>query len=187
VDAILAAFQGFIDYAGLYPPAGLDLGQVVQNYAAYRAGAASWMLGRLIVPLDRLDQANDLAKAAGATPSEPWPTSVLVGDALGASTKSARLTGFRSRTDVVLSAESIETSASTVEEIGFLARSYPIYVERFIEIPADPEPTPLLAAIAGAACSAKDRSRGAVSRARTTNGHFGQGDRGAASRHSCRT
>ena len=160
MDAIVAAFRGFIDYAGLYPPAELDLGQVVQNYAAYRAGAASWMLGRLIVPLDRLDEANALAQAAGATPSEPWPTSVLVGDSLGASTKAALLTAFRSRTNVVLSAESVETSASTVEEIGFLARSYPLYVERFIEIPADPEPTPLLAAIAGAACSAKIRTGG---------------------------
>jgi hypothetical protein len=160
VDAIVAAFQGFIDYAGLYPPAGLDLGQVVRNYATYRSGPASWMLGRLIVPLDRLDEADALAKAAGATRSDPWPTSVLVGDGLGASTKSAVLTGFRSRPDVVLSAESVETSAGTVDEIAFLARSYPIYLERFIEIPADPDPAPLLAAIAGAACSAKIRTGG---------------------------
>jgi len=47
-----------------------------------------------------------------------------------------------------------------VEEIQFLARSYPLYLERFIEIPIDPDPAPLLAALAGKACWAKMRTGG---------------------------
>jgi hypothetical protein len=160
VDAVVAAFRGLVDYAGLYPPASLALGDVVQNYARYRAGATPWMLGRLIVPLDKLHEAQKLAAAAGATASDPWPVSVLVGDALVASTNGAALTDFRAEPNRVLDVESIESAASTAEEIEFLARSYPIYLERFIEIPREPDPAPLLAVIARLACSAKIRMGG---------------------------
>jgi len=160
VDAVVAAFRGFVDYAGLYPPASLNLERVIANYAAYRAGPASWMLGRLVLPLDRLDEAEALARAAGATAADPWPVSVLVGDALAASSNSGALTHFRAETGRLLCVESIETAASTAEEIQFLARSYPLYLERFIEIPLDPDPAPLLAALAATACWAKMRTGG---------------------------
>ncbi len=150
----------FVDYAGLYPPASLTLERVIANYAAYRASPASWMLGRLVLPLDRLDEAEALARAAGATAADPWPVSVLVGDALAASTNSGALTHFRAETGRLLCIESIETAASTAEEIQFLARSYPLYLERFIEIPLDPDPAPLLAALAATACWAKMRTGG---------------------------
>ena len=39
MTAARAAFEGVIDYAGLYPPASLPLDAVVQNYADYRRGA----------------------------------------------------------------------------------------------------------------------------------------------------
>jgi hypothetical protein len=160
VDAVVAAFRGLVDYAGLYPPASLTLERVIANYATYRAGPAAWMLGRLLLPLDRLDEAETLARSAGGTAADPWPVTVLVGDALSASTNSGALTHFRAETGRVLCIESIETAASTAEEIQFLARSYPLYLERFIEIPLDPDPAPLLAALAGTACWAKMRTGG---------------------------
>jgi hypothetical protein len=43
-----------IDYAGLFPPASLDLTDTLRNYSRYRSGADSWALGRLIVPAGRL-------------------------------------------------------------------------------------------------------------------------------------
>ena len=49
-----ALLSGLIDYAGLFPPAALDLGPALQNFAAYRTGADAWMLGRFIVPVGRL-------------------------------------------------------------------------------------------------------------------------------------
>jgi hypothetical protein len=118
------------------------------------------MLGRLVLPLNRLDEAEALARAAGAAAADPWPVSVLVGDALSASTNSGALTHFRAETGRLLCVESIETAASTAEEIQFLARSYPLYLERFIEIPLDPDPAPLLAALAATACWAKMRTGG---------------------------
>jgi len=43
-----------IDYAGLFPPAKLDMAPTVANYRRIREGRDRWMLARLIVPVARL-------------------------------------------------------------------------------------------------------------------------------------
>jgi hypothetical protein len=45
--------SGAIDYAGLFPPASLDMETAARNYAAYRQGEYAWMLGRFVVPAAR--------------------------------------------------------------------------------------------------------------------------------------
>ena len=50
-----------VDYAGLFPPAALDLDAALQTYAAARGGEDAWMLGRFIVPAGTL---GDLAASA---------------------------------------------------------------------------------------------------------------------------
>ena len=50
MGAAEALLHGAIDYAGLFPPAGLDLEATVRNYAAYREGRDAWALGRLVLP-----------------------------------------------------------------------------------------------------------------------------------------
>ena len=81
MPAARAAFEGLIDYAGLYPPASLPLDAVVRNYATYRSHTFSWMLGRLIAPVEKLAELAMLARDAGASPDDRWPVSVLVGGA----------------------------------------------------------------------------------------------------------
>ena len=66
MDAVTAALAGLVDYAGLFPPAGLPLDVVVDQYGRYRAGRHAWMLGRLVVPADRLDGRRGGRRAAGA-------------------------------------------------------------------------------------------------------------------------
>ncbi len=53
-ESLRALLAGAIDYAGLFPPAGLPLDQAVRNYAGYRTGAESRMLGRFVIPATRL-------------------------------------------------------------------------------------------------------------------------------------
>lgn len=45
-----------IDYAGLFPPAGLSLDTSLHKYSDYRKNDNSWMLSRFIIPGDRLDE-----------------------------------------------------------------------------------------------------------------------------------
>lgn len=69
-----------IDYAGLFPPAGLSMAVTVRNYAAYRGGPQSWALGRLVLPAARLDEFE--AAATEFLPPvdlEVWRLSVICG------------------------------------------------------------------------------------------------------------
>ena len=60
IDYLLA---GLIDYAGLFPPASLDMRSAVGNYLDYRRGSRAGVLGRFVVSLDRL---GEMRSAAGA-------------------------------------------------------------------------------------------------------------------------
>ncbi|MBE0564871.1 MAG: hypothetical protein IH621_02865, partial [Krumholzibacteria bacterium] len=61
--AFRAFMEGLIDYAGLFPPAGLDMPAAVAGYAAHRTLPEAWMLGRFIAPAEALP-----AFAAAAAP-----------------------------------------------------------------------------------------------------------------------
>ena len=56
--------RGLIDYAGLFPPASLDMADAVRNYAAYREGEHAWALGRFVVPAARLEEFERVARRA---------------------------------------------------------------------------------------------------------------------------
>ncbi len=58
---------GAIDYAGLFPPAALDMDTAVRNYASYRASDDAPMLGRFVVPAARLNELADSLRAADAS------------------------------------------------------------------------------------------------------------------------
>lgn len=45
-----------LDYAGLFPPARLELDQAIRNYARHRHEPESWMLGRFVCPASRLGE-----------------------------------------------------------------------------------------------------------------------------------
>lgn len=62
-------FAELIDYAGLFPPAGLDMQPVVANYADYLKGPQSWMLGRLVAPVARLAEFTSAWQSHGPSPT----------------------------------------------------------------------------------------------------------------------
>jgi hypothetical protein len=75
VETLLA---GLIDYAGLYPPAGLDMRTAVANYLRYREGEYRAALGRFVVGVDRLDE---LRSAAGDAFAEMRLSVIVTADA----------------------------------------------------------------------------------------------------------
>lgn len=62
-----------IDYAGLFPPAGLELPRALENYLGYRKSEDAWALGRFVIPAGRL---RDLPSHGEA----PIEVSVLLGE-----------------------------------------------------------------------------------------------------------
>jgi hypothetical protein len=79
VSALKALLAGVIDYAGLFPPAGVDMQVAVHNYATYRAHTDSWMLGRFVVPAARLDEFSTHLRGIGDQAGPEWRLSALLG------------------------------------------------------------------------------------------------------------
>lgn len=52
--SLRALLHDILDYAGLFPPAKLDLDTAIRNYARYANEPEAWMLARFICPASRL-------------------------------------------------------------------------------------------------------------------------------------
>ncbi|MEN8007909.1 MAG: hypothetical protein ABFS42_12900 [Candidatus Krumholzibacteriota bacterium] len=76
--AIRSFMGGLVDYAGLFPPASLDMAAAVAEYAAHLEEKEAWMLGRFIVPAGRLEELGDTC-APHLNQGREWRFSVLVG------------------------------------------------------------------------------------------------------------
>ena len=55
--ALRALLTRSIDYAGLFPPAGLELEPALENHARYIRSGERWMLGAFILPVAKFDAA----------------------------------------------------------------------------------------------------------------------------------
>jgi hypothetical protein len=77
-EAFRAFHAELIDYAGLFPPAKLDLATAISNYTHYRDDPDSWMLGRFIVPAARLRELSESHGGLLASSESPFGFSVLV-------------------------------------------------------------------------------------------------------------
>jgi hypothetical protein len=77
ITAGMKAFMTeLIDYAGLFPPAGLPLEEAVENYARYRQQPDAWMLSRFIIPASRLSELTTIAGDRFQT-DDPFRFSIL--------------------------------------------------------------------------------------------------------------
>lgn len=72
-----ALLDRVIDYAGIFPPAGLPLDDAVRRYAAALQSSDAWIVGRFICPSTRLRELADLrrrlASATQPTRGDPPP------------------------------------------------------------------------------------------------------------------
>jgi hypothetical protein len=148
--AVEALLHEVIDYAGLFPPAGLDLETTVQNYATYRAGRDAWALGRLILP------AAKFAEFAARWPHyvAEWPISLLLGSDYDAE--------MRLAIDVGLRMDVVECRPARLDDIVKIRRCMPVSGSLFIESPQGCGLQEFVAAVAGAGACAKIRTGGVV-------------------------
>ncbi len=72
VDGRTAALEGLIDYAGLFPPASLDLDAAVGEYRQAREGPHGWLLGRFLCPTSRLEELAGVLTSTMAAGESPW-------------------------------------------------------------------------------------------------------------------
>lgn len=163
--ALRVLLEGLIDYAGLFPPAALGMAEAVKNYAAYRRGAHSWMLGRFIVPAARLDEFEQVAAEHWLRDNTEgyWQLSVLGGANLEADLASINRFNRRRTVGDAASAvmiDAIEIKAASIVEIEAALRVISPTLACYVEIPIANDPTELIKAIANAGALAKVRTGG---------------------------
>lgn len=145
-----------IDYAGLFPPAGLEMQHAAANYARYREGQFAWALGRFIVPASRLAEFEltlpDSRSGAG------WHISALVGPNIA--DELCAIEEFNSRHTGKATIDSIETKASTADDVEKARKLIPDSVLTYFEIPGTADIRPMVAAIHKARARAKIRTGG---------------------------
>ena len=139
--------RGIVDYAGMFPPARLDAGSAEAEYARYRTGVESWLVGSFVVAADRLTQ---LDPATG-------PLSVVVNE----TSPEALERVWHAAGRIAIGAVEFQPVPSAV--ISGLAARVPEHIQAFFEVPTDDEMGQRLDAIAGCGASAKMRTGGVTS------------------------
>jgi len=151
-----------VDYAGLFPPAKLDMAQTVANYANYLGSPDAWALGRLIVPATRLDEFEQHLPNGGD--GTPWQLTALVGyDSLDDDLQ--RLAEFNEKYADRAQALVIELRATSADDIDDALDRIPDHIFPFFEIAVTDDPRGMIAAIAGSDAGAKVRTGGVAAAA----------------------
>ncbi len=129
-SALRAFMNGLVDYAGLFPPATLDMETAVKQYAGFRGQAEAWMLGRFIVQADRLPELAVCAEKHLTTGSQ-WGVSALLGHREDAA-KSLAILPAQCRAIVTFEAELAELAAVEVLEVSMPGNISPEELPTFL-------------------------------------------------------
>lgn len=147
-----------IDYAGLFPPAALDMAAAVRAYREYLDGPDAWALGRFVVPAARLE---DLMAARESLPpgTAPWLLAVTCGaDPVGDAGLVARFARVAPREQ--LRADTVEFPAASPEALLDTLAALPDTLHRFAEIPLGEDPVPFVSTLKFRGAAAKFRTGG---------------------------
>jgi hypothetical protein len=166
---------GLIDYAGLFPPASLDMTSAVTEYRAQLAGDQSFILGRFIVPASRLDE---LEKAIGTLPGEStaslsltdrarnrWQVSVIADrEPVQVAVMIADFNSRQQNSSSLIAAtcDAVEVQVKSADAITVALDTFPDSVELFLEIPLDSGSPELIECLRGTRAAAKIRTGGVV-------------------------
>jgi hypothetical protein len=158
--AVRALLTGLIDYAGLFPPAGLPMEEAVAAYASYRRGAERWMLSRFVVPVARLGEFEAAFARLGAADRGEgrWELSGLLEAGLGAQAQPATAFNLRHRGAAVI--RSLEVRVDGVAQVSTVRAAVPADFDLFYEVPLRGDLRWLLAAVRSVGGRAKVRTGG---------------------------
>lgn len=146
---VVKLLRGLIDYAGFFPPASLSIPQALENYCEYQNSEYYWALGRLVVPVAKL---NELVEQFTEDLFEPLRISVVMPAAND-------MTGFLAGLDTIrdFNAEHkfyglIDVIECKVESPAELATAHEAcqddHVACFWELPLNDNLSPLVSALA---------------------------------------
>lgn len=153
-NAIAAALHAFIDYAGLFPPAGVDMRSAVVNFLNYARGNHACLLGRLVVDSARI---NEFRSTAAGNLAQ-IPVSLLAASTAGPDQVAHLI-------DEGVRIEMLEVRADSSSQIESIMSVMPARCSVYFEVSIGPDGIRLLDAIAACGARAKLRMGGLVAEA----------------------
>lgn len=156
-----AVLDRLIDYAGLFPPAGLSMTETVANYAGYQRRDDAWALARLVIPVNRLAE---FEIAYGQLPESDrhatrWPITALVGPDPAADR--AVIQAFNQKHDANgPRIESLEVRVASTQQVEAVADALALGLELYCELPLTSELPALVATVKRCGVRTKARTGG---------------------------
>src|ERR1043166_7481717 len=158
-SAVRVLLAGAIDYAGLFPPAELDMPEAVANYLEYRSSPEAWALGRFVVPVARLTELEDALRRSPVRRTGRVPMAVLVGDGTADDVDTVDLFNRRAP-EHGARVGAVEVKAASDGVVRAVLAAIPLSWIRYVEIPAGERSEDALAAVARGGAFAKVRTGG---------------------------
>ena len=160
-SALRTLVAGVVDYAGLFPPAALDMSAAVLHYAQCRAGHDAWILGRFVVPAARLDQWESAAAGLAPVDALSWNGARLSALLSGEFARESELiTAFNARAPFGVQIDVAEGRSATPDAVLAMAAAMPDDVMLYAEVSHRDDPLPMLQAVRDASVRAKIRTGG---------------------------
>ena len=158
-ESVRTLLAEIIDYAGLFPPSQISMPEAVINYAMYKNSNYSWMLGRFVVPVARLDEffesAQDFISRDG---NSAWRLSVLAGEDIYETIR--KIEDFNAKNAPRVVCDTLEVRATTESKIENTVRVLPDFLTAYFEIPIDETLADMVTALAIHGQRAKIRTGG---------------------------
>jgi hypothetical protein len=161
--AIQSLLAGLIDYAGLFPPASLDMPAAVREYASHLASPDRWMLGRFIVPAARLTEFADAAHSLlPRDEASAWRLAALPGPDVAVSVQGIGEFNCRHAAPGAGRAvvDTIEFRAQSAADAAHALTRLPPWLAAYVEVPLGDAMATILDSVAAAGARAKVRTGG---------------------------
>lgn len=172
--ALQTLVTGLFDFAGLFPPAKLDMQATCEHYARARMGSHAWMLGRIVCPAGKLHKLSEAAAVLmpgtyatsgyreHADILDPWSISAVIDRPLDEALE--LIDAFDEHHGVedhgLARVDSVELKATSPGMIDAAIDLIPDDMTPFFEVPTDADPRGFIAALAGGEACAKIRCGG---------------------------
>lgn len=158
-QSVRTLLSGIVDYAGLFPPSMVTMADAVANFAEYRKGPNSWLLGQFVVPVARLNEFLD-ASEDHLVAGDPWKLSVLAGEDIAATIREIKLFNAENAGRAVCDA--LEVKAATLSKIDNTVAALPDDLTAYFEIAMGENFVDLVTALSMKKQRAKVRTGGVV-------------------------
>lgn len=149
---------GLVDYAGLFPPAGLSMAQAVEAYRGHREAPDAWMLGRFVVPVSRLQELATSRDPGVAVRRDAWRLAAVGGADPVADASAIR--AFNLAYAAAFTVDVVEVKTATPESVRDAATAFAGVARLYAEVPVAGDPQALVDAVHASGARAKVRTGG---------------------------